>query len=71
MRRVIGTLSVAISVAISIAIGVAIWAIPSVQAGPKGESQIQKLRLGEYWFGAEVKQADLVGKVVLVEIWGS
>ena len=33
--------------------------------------RIEKLRLGEYWYGAPLSQADLVGKVVLVELWGS
>ena len=29
------------------------------------------LRLGTYWYGARISHADLRGKVVLVEIWGS
>jgi hypothetical protein len=33
--------------------------------------RIDDVRLGEYWYGAPISQADLVGKVVLVEIWGS
>lgn len=33
--------------------------------------RIEKLRLGEYWYGAPLSQKDLVGKVVLVELWGS
>lgn len=32
---------------------------------------IADLNLGTYWYGADVKKADLAGKVVLVEIWGS
>ena len=32
---------------------------------------IDGLNLGTYWSGAEVTKNDLVGKVVLVEIWGS
>lgn len=35
------------------------------------ESRIEDLRLGEYWFGPEIDTDDLIGKVVLVEIWGS
>ena len=36
------------------------------------DSRIEKLNLGTYWYGAKVAQpSDLVGKVVLVEIWGS
>jgi hypothetical protein len=33
--------------------------------------RIDDLRLGEYWYGAPLSQSDLIGKVVLVEIWGS
>ncbi len=33
--------------------------------------RIEDMRLGEYWYGAEISQEDLVGKVVLVEMWGS
>jgi hypothetical protein len=43
-------------------------------AGParsEGESRIADLRLGTYWYGAKITNADLVGKVVLVELWGS
>jgi len=36
-----------------------------------GDVRIEKLRLGEYWYGAPLSQEDLVGKVVLVELWGS
>lgn len=47
----------------------------AAQAGPAPqeakESRIEELRLGEYWFGPDIQHADLVGKVVLVEIWGS
>lgn len=34
-------------------------------------AHLQDLNLGTYWYGAEVSKADLRGKVVLVEIWGS
>jgi len=33
--------------------------------------RIDDLRLGEYWYGSPLSQSDLIGKVVLVEIWGS
>ena len=29
------------------------------------------IRMGTYWYGAQVDKQDLAGKVVLVEIWGS
>ena len=32
---------------------------------------LDQLNLGEYWYGTKIDKADLVGKVVLVEIWGS
>lgn len=34
-------------------------------------AHIKDLNLGTYWYGAELSKADLRGKVVLVEIWGS
>ena len=33
--------------------------------------RIEDLSFGEHWFGPELSQEDLVGKVVLVEMWGS
>ncbi|MEE9391754.1 MAG: hypothetical protein V3W41_04530 [Planctomycetota bacterium] len=35
-----------------------------------GES-INDISLGEYWYGKQIDKRDLVGKVVLMEIWGS
>ncbi|MHC4470124.1 MAG: hypothetical protein ACYTDY_03520 [Planctomycetota bacterium] len=35
------------------------------------EIRIDDLRLGTDWYGAKVTHEDLVGKVVLVELWGS
>jgi len=32
---------------------------------------LSNLNLGTYWFGAHVTPEDLVGKVVLFELWGS
>lgn len=32
---------------------------------------IEDLNLGTYWYGASIDKRDLIGKVVLVEIWGS
>lgn len=39
-----------------------------VDPGPIG---IADLRLGTYWYGARIETGDLLGKVVLVETWGS
>ena len=36
-----------------------------------GPIRVADLDLGTHWFGPEVDVADLAGKVVLVEIWGS
>ena len=36
-----------------------------------GEVRIDNLDLGEYWYGSQITHEDLIGKVVLVEIWGS
>ena len=39
------------------------------QADPN--AVIGDLNLGTYWYGASIDKRDLIGKVVLVEIWGS
>ncbi len=36
-----------------------------------GPIVVDDLRLGTYWFGARITNKDLLGKVVLVEAWGS
>lgn len=33
--------------------------------------RVEKLRIGEHWYGAPLTHDDLIGKVVLVELWGS
>jgi len=33
--------------------------------------RVEGLNLGAYWYGAKISHEDLVGKVVLVELWGS
>ncbi len=40
-------------------------------AEPANDARIEELHLGAYWYGAPLSQEDLVGKVVLVELWGS
>jgi len=32
---------------------------------------VEDLNLGTYWYGVDVDKRALIGKVVLVEIWGS
>ncbi len=34
-------------------------------------ASIADLSLGKYWYGAKITNEDLIGKVVLFEIWGS
>ena len=52
-----------------------IGALPLLMAGSharsEGEPRIDTLKMGTYWYGAEITKKDLLGKVVLVEIWGS
>ncbi|MHC4938500.1 MAG: hypothetical protein ACYTHK_05990 [Planctomycetota bacterium] len=36
-----------------------------------GPIVIQDFNLGTYWYGARITNKDLLGKVVLVETWGS
>lgn len=41
------------------------------QGTAQPNTRVEGLNLGAYWYGAEIDKADLTGKVVLVEIWGS
>lgn len=45
--------------------------IPAHAEEPAKTSWISDLQLGDHWYGAEISHDDLVGKVVLFEIWGS
>ena len=36
-----------------------------------GPIVIEDFNIGTYWFGAKISNKDLLGKVVLVETWGS
>ena len=54
-----------------IAAGVLALVASGAAAAPAGEARLADLQFGEYWYGAEIDHADLVGKVVLVEYWGS
>ncbi len=40
-------------------------------AAPPDDIKLDNLNLGTYWFGQKVMKKDLMGKVVLVEIYGS
>lgn len=48
-------------------------AAPAEGQGPiEGDNvRIEGIDLGTHWFGAEIDRQDFVGKVVLVELWGS
>ncbi len=41
------------------------------QGTAEPNTRVEGLNLGTYWYGSEIATQDLVGKVVLVEIWGS
>ena len=40
-------------------------------ADPAIGASLQEADLGTYWYGTLVDKRDLIGKVVLMEIWGS
>jgi len=44
---------------------------PATTAAPPDDITIADLNLGEYWAGPKISKKDLLGKVVLVEIYGS
>jgi hypothetical protein len=44
---------------------------PAAAAAPPDEIRIADLNLGEHWAGPKITKKDLLGKVVLVEIYGS
>ena len=44
---------------------------PAASAVPPDDVTLADLNLGEYWAGPKVSKKDLLGKVVLVEIYGS
>jgi hypothetical protein len=46
-------------------------AAESGQGPADPDARTEGLQLGTYWYGAKITHEDLVGKVVLVEIWGS
>ena len=41
------------------------------QGTAEADAHLDGLNVGTYWYGAPVDKRDLIGKVVLVEIWGS
>ena len=49
------------------------WALSEQGQGPvdPGPIVVEDLRLGEYWYAQNITKKDLIGKIVLVEIWGS
>lgn len=53
------------------ALGFAAHALESGQGSAAPDTRVEGLRLGEYWYGNQITHDDLIGKVVLVEIWGS
>lgn len=46
--------------------------IPTLaQADPAIGASIDEISMGTYWYGKQIDKKDLIGKVVLLEIWGS
>ena len=41
------------------------------QGKAEPDAVVSELRLGTHWAGPEITHEDLIGKVVLVELWGS
>jgi len=41
------------------------------QGSADPSAAVEGLNLGTYWYGREIDKRALIGKVVLVEIWGS
>ncbi len=41
------------------------------QGTAEADARVDDLNIGTHWYGAEIDKRDLIGKVVLVEIWGS
>lgn len=41
------------------------------QGPADANAHVDDLSLGTWWYGAQIDKRDLLGKVVLVEIWGS
>jgi len=42
---------------------------PQGPAAP--DARLEELDLGAHWLGPQVTHEDLIGKVVIVELWGS
>ncbi len=71
MRAIL--LGAAVLLGTAVAIGAAFDATAGEGQGPgdTSKSTIGQLQLGDYWYGKRIAKADLEGKVVLFEIWGS
>jgi hypothetical protein len=54
-----------------IAVAALAIAAPPTPAQSGDDLRIEQLRVGTYWGGAPIDLRDLIGKVTLVEIWGS
>jgi hypothetical protein len=52
-------------------VGVTASALDSGQGTAAPDTRVEGLRLGDYWYGSQITHDDLIGKVVLVELWGS
>ena len=71
MRAIL--LGAAVLLGTALAAGTAFRATAEEGQGPgdTSKSTVAQLQLGDYWYGKRITNADLEGKVVLFEIWGS
>ena len=60
---------------VALILGACLLSLPAHAEQGQGTAEaganIDGLNLGTYWYGAPIDKRDLIGKVVLVEIWGS
>jgi hypothetical protein len=65
MNKLTGALALAALVAF------APFGFPGEEPAAKGGgTDIEKVKLGEHWYGPDLKVEDLKGRVVLLEFWG-
>ncbi|MDA1194419.1 MAG: hypothetical protein O2894_04475 [Planctomycetota bacterium] len=65
------TRALVVGFALVLALGCGAAADEGQGPGDTSQSTLAQVGLGDYWYGAKLEKEDLVGKVVLFEIWGS
>lgn len=56
---------------ILVVFGLYFWTPTIHNSSEPMEGTVDQIQMGEYWMGAQVAPKDLIGKVVLLEYWGS